>query len=196
MKNLFLSELKKSFDKIQQITDDCWAEISSLTYRIELNKNEHYSRIGESIKDLGWISDGILRIYYLNEKGEEWNKHFLQKGDFVASSISPKKKSITNIQALTESTILCISYYELMKLSSKYKEISLFIQKLTSSYLEQKQLREIRLLSENSLNNYLYFKEVYPDLENKIQHYNIARYLGITPTQLSRIRKKLSHQQM
>ena len=83
-----------------------------------------------------------------------------------------------------------------MKLSSKYKEISLFIQKLTSSYLEQKQLREIRLLSENSLNNYLYFKEVYPDLENKIQHYNIARYLGITPTQLSRIRKKLSHQQM
>ena len=166
-------------------------------YIKELDKNDYFSKEGQSTRDLGFIFSGILRIFYLNDKGEEWNKHFLRENDFVASSISPEKKSITNIQALTETIMLCIPYTELVKLSTKYKEINLFIQKLTFSYLEQKQDREIRLLSEKAMNNYLAFKKSYPDLENKIQHYHIASYLGITPTQLSRLRKKIkSHQHM
>jgi CRP-like cAMP-binding protein len=184
-------QIRKSIDNIYRIGNDCWSELEPLIYIKELDKNDYFSKEGQSTKDLGFIFNGILRIYYLNDKGEEWNKHFLQENDFVASSISPEKKSITNIQALTESIILCIPYSELMKLSTKYNEINSFIQKLTFSYLEQKQNREISLLSEESKNNYLTFKKSYPDLENKIQHYHIASYLGITPTQLSRLRKKI-----
>ena len=80
---------------------------------------------------------------------------------------------------------------ELMKVSVKFKEVSSFIQKLTFEYLEQKQDREIRLLSEEAMANYLLFRKMFPKLENNIQHYHIASYLGITPTQLSRLRKKL-----
>ena len=168
-----------------------------MIYIKELNKNDYFSKEGQSTKDLGFIFNGILRIYYLNEKGEEWNKHFLVENDFVASSISPEKKSITNIQALTKSTVLCIPYSEIVRISKTYNEISSFIQKLTFSYLEQKQDREISLLSEDAMNNYLSFKNIYPDLENEIQHYHIASYLGITPTQLSRLRKKIdTHQHM
>ena len=163
----------------------------------ELDKSDYFSKEGQSIGDFGFVFSGILRIFYLNDKGEEWNKHFLRENNFIASSISPEKKSITNIQALTETVILCIPYAELVKLSTKYKEIDIFIQKLTFSYLEQKQDREISLLSEKAMNNYLNFIENYPGLENKIQHYHIASYLGITPTQLSRLRKKNNaHQHM
>ncbi len=184
-------QIRKSIDNNYRIGNECWSELEPLIYIKELDKNDYFSKEGQSTKDLGFIFNGILRIYYLNDKGEEWNKHFLQENDFVASSISPEKKSITNIQALTESIILCIPYSELMKLSTKYNEINSFIQKLTFSYLEQKQDREISLLSEEAMNNYLTFKKSYPDLENKIQHYHIASYLGITPTQLSRLRTKL-----
>ena len=190
-------QIRKSIDNIYPLGDDCWSELEPLIYIKELDKNDYFSKEGQTTRDLGFIFNGILRIYYLNDKGEEWNKHFLQENDFVASSISPEKKSITNIQALTETTILCIPYSELMKLSTKYNEINSFIQKLTFSYLEQKQDREISLLSEEAMNNYLTFKKSYPNLENKIQHYHIASYLGITPTQLSRLRKKIiSHQHM
>jgi hypothetical protein len=37
---------------------------------------------------------------------------------------------------------------------------------------------------------YTLFKEEYPNLENLIAQYHIASYLGITATQLSRIRAK------
>ena len=184
-------QLRTSLESIHPLGNECWAEIEPLIYVKELDKNEYYSKEGQLTKDLGFICKGVLRIFYLNEKGEEWNKHFLQENDFVASSISPEKKSITNIQALFKALILCIPYVELMKIASKHKQIHVFIQKLTFNYLEQKQEREIRLLSEEALSNYLMFRENFPGLEDKIPHYHIASYLGITPTQLSRLRKKL-----
>jgi len=186
-----LNQFITSVNRIYPLGNECWAEIEPLIYIKELDKNEYYSKEGQLTRDLGFISEGILRIYYLNEKGEEWNKHFLQENDFVAASISPEKKSITNIQALSKVRILSIPYVELMNLANRYNQISTFIQKLTFKYLEQKQEREIRLLSENAMSNYLIFQNNYPDFENRIPHYHIASYLGITPTQLSRLRKKL-----
>ncbi len=190
-------QFRTSIDRIYPLSNKCWSEIEPLIYIKELYKNEYFSTAGQFTRDLGFINNGILRIFYLNDKGEEWNKNFLQQNDFVTSSISPEKKSITNIQALSKTLILCIPYAELIKISTKHKEINLFIQKLTFEYLEQKRDREIRLLSEKAMSNYLLFKDTFPDLENKIQHYHIASYLGITPTQLSRLRKKMkTHQHM
>lgn len=193
-------QLRTSIDNINPLGNECWSEIEPFIYIKELDKNEYFSTEGQLTRDFGLISNGILRIFYLNDKGEEWNKHFLQKNDFVASSISPEKRAITNIQALSKTLILCIPYAELLKISTKHKEINSFIQKLTFEYLEQKQAREIGLLSEEAMSNYLMFKNKFPDLENNIQHYHIASYLGITPTQLSRLRKKIKkniiHQHM
>lgn len=188
--------LKKSIFKIYPISNDCWSNIKSLAYLKELDKDEYFSREGEKAKGLGLLLKGVCRIYYLDDNGNEWNKHFLQENNFIASSISPEKHSITNIQALTDTEIIFLPLPKLLELSKKYNDILLFIQKLTFSYLEQKEEREINLLSETALNNYVIFKKKFPKLENEIQHFHIASYLGITPTQLSRVRKKLSHQQM
>jgi len=188
--------LKDVIFKIHPISDDCWAEIEQLAYLKNIDKNEYFSRTGEKAKGLGLLLNGVCRIYYLDDDGNEWNKHFLQKNNFIASSISPETYSITNIQALTDTEMVFLSLPKLLELSKRYNELLQFIQKLTFSYLEQKQEREINLLSETALNNYLTFKKDFPELENKIQHFHIASYLGITPTQLSRVRKKISHQQM
>ena len=189
--NKHIIGLRAATDNIHPLGNECWSEIEPLIYLKEFGKNEYYSKEGQFTRDLGFIVSGILRIFYLNDKGEEWNKHFLQENNFIASSISPDKKSITYIQALSNTLILSISYEKLIKIANKYQQINTFIQKLTFEYLEQKQEREIRLLSEEALNNYLIFQKDFPNLENKIPHYHIASYLGITPTQLSRLRKKI-----
>lgn len=188
--------LKDAIFEISPISNDSWEAIKSLAYLREIDKGEYFSREGEKAKGLGIILKGICRIYYLDDNGNEWNKHFLQKNDFIASSISPEKFSITNIQALTDTEIIFLSLPKLLELSKKHNDLLVFLQKLTFSYLEQKQEREINLLSKTALDNYITFKKDFPTLENEIQHFHIASYLGITPTQLSRVRKKLPHQQM
>ena len=192
----YIEVLKDAIFEIYPISNDCWSEIKSLAYLKELNKGEYFSREGEKAKGLGLLLEGVCRIYYLDDNGNEWNKYFLQKNNFIASSISPEKHSITNIQSLNDTKIIFLSLPKLLELSKKHNDLLLFIQKLTFSYLEQKQEREINLLSETALNNYLTFKKDFPKLENEIPHFHIASYLGITPTQLSRVRKKLSNQQM
>ena len=192
----YIEILKDAIFEIYPISNDCWTEIKQLVYLKKLDKDEYFSREGEKAKELGLLLKGVCRIYYLDDNGNEWNKHFLQKNNFIASSISPEKYSITNIQTLTDTEIIFISLPKLLELSKKYPDLLLFFQKLTFSYLEQKQEREISLLSETALKNYLTFKKDFPKLENEIQHFHIASYLGITPTQLSRVRKKISHQQM
>jgi hypothetical protein len=44
----------------------------------------------------------------------------------------------------------------------------------------------------DAADRYLIFKEEYPGLEDLIPQYHVATYLGVSPTQLSRIRQKLS----
>jgi len=196
-RNKQLNRIKASIGKIYPFSDECWAEIKDFISFREYQKNEYFSHQGEKIDCLGLVFSGVLRIFYLSAKGEEWNKHFLQEGDFVAAGISLHEKSITNIQALSKTKIACIPYDTFVGIAAKYSEIDGFIKKLSLSYLEQKQNREIQLLSQDALSSYLTFKRLFPNLENKIQHYHIASYLGITPTQLSRIRRKInSHQQM
>jgi CRP-like cAMP-binding protein len=184
-------------EKIYPLTNDCWLDIEKLIYLKQLNKNDYFSKEGQFTRELGFVFEGALRIYLQNEKGEEWNKHFLQKRDFVAACIEPEKKSIVNIQALTETILICLPYREFEDILKKYNGTEAFIQRLVFSLLEQKQAREVRLRSSDAMDNYLTFRQIFPGLENIIRHYHIASYLGITPTQLSRIRKKLSsHQQM
>lgn len=190
-------QFKKAIDEIFPIGNQCWLEIKDLIYLKQLDKKDYYSSEGQKAKDFCFILSGIFRIFYANSKGDEWNKYFLQKGNFLSASISPEHTSISNVQALAKCNILCVSYNELKRISNTHSQINEFIQKLTFSYLEQKHNREITLLSKNAINKYIYFKKEFPNLENKIQHYHIASYLGITPTQLSRLRKKnTSHQQM
>ncbi|MFT4665925.1 MAG: CRP-like cAMP-binding protein [Gammaproteobacteria bacterium] len=51
--------------------------------------------------------------------------------------------------------------------------------------------RQIAFATQSATERYLTFLEKYPLLDKRIPQLHIASYLGITPTQLSRIRKEL-----
>lgn len=184
-----IRQLKSAIDSIYPLGNACWAEIESVVYYSNLVKNEYFSREDQFTKEFGFVCKGIMRMFYLSENGEECNKHFFIEGNFVAASIDPDKKSISNIQALASTTLVCISSQKFAELLNTFEQFKNFYQKLTLAYLDQKQQKEIQFLSSRTIDNYNYFKRKYPDLENKIQQYHVASYLGITPTQLSRLRR-------
>ena len=193
MKNTQYIEYRNAIEKIVSISNQVWNDIEEELNFSSLQKDEYFSKENQYLKKIGFICRGILRIFYLDDNGNEWNKHFLTKNDFVAESINPYKKSITNIQALNNTEIIYLDFNKFKELSEKHSSLKTFMQKLTYNYLEQKEKREINFMSNTSIENYKLFKEKYPNLENEISQYHIASYLSITPTQLSRIRKKMKN---
>lgn len=71
------------------------------------------------------------------------------------------------------------------------QDIERLARKLAELFFVQKEQREIDIVLLDADKRYLLFQKEFPGLENMIPQYHIASYLGITPTQLSRIRKKI-----
>lgn len=190
IKDSHLFQLKKAIDAIHPIGDDCFAMLKEIARYRMLGGNDYFSREGDFNEEFGFVIDGILRIFYLSEGGQEHNKHFLHQNSFVAASIKSDQRSITNIQALSPTKLICIKFSSFVSLMNKQRQLSDFMQKLIENYLEEKQKREIQLLSKTAEENYYIFRDNNAALYGKIPYYHIASYLGVTPTQLSRIRRK------
>ena len=73
---------------------------------------------------------------------------------------------------------------------NKNQEITQIVNLEFEKLNQQLQSRLVALLNLTALEKYDLFLKNYPGLLNRIPHYYIAQYLGITSTQLSRVRKE------
>lgn len=141
----------------------------------------------------GFIIKGLLRTYFIAENGDEFITDFCSENqvttnyDSLASNLSHEYYS----QALEESIILSMDNDRFIKLGEKYPAFGTLKTTLIEYYYNEKMNRENELLSLNATQKYLKFIQTHGNLVHRIPQYHIASYLGITPVQLSRIKKEL-----
>lgn len=104
-----------------------------------------------------------------------------------------ESKSHFGIQALEDSHLLQINFKEYRQLLDDHEDLKWFhIHYLERHWIIEKEQREVALVQHSASERYLYFKAKNAALLNRIPQFHIASHLGITPTQLSRIRKQLA----
>ncbi|MDU0352680.1 hypothetical protein RS130_01010 [Paraglaciecola aquimarina] len=100
--------------------------------------------------------------------------------------------SILAFEAIENISFVEIHFASYRKLLLEKEDLKLFqIYYLEQNWLLAKDEREIQIVQQEATERYLSFIERYPQLVERLPQYHIASHLGITPTQLSRIRKKL-----
>jgi CRP-like cAMP-binding protein len=162
----------------------------SLHKLIELNSGEVFLEIGKPCEKIGQLNSGVMRGYVYDKDGNEITTHFYQEGDMVIGGYLPNVNMSFTIEAIEDCEIDVADYKEVMSRVNKDDSITLIINREFEKINKQLQSRLVSLLNLNSVEKYELFLEEYPGLVNRIPHYYIAQYLGITPTQLSRARKK------
>lgn len=162
--------------------------ISRKGREITLEKDNYFAEAGKVLKQVGFILDGILRISYYNNKGEEITKIFLEEKHLLHNLNNVP--STEYIQALTFCKMLVFSNSDWKELSDTIINWDTIILKITSKSLAQKLEKVSPLISQDATTRYLEFLQKYPNLVNRIPLSHIASYLGITQQSLSRIRKK------
>lgn len=187
-------DLRVFFNKLSPISPESWDKISTLFRTKSLEKGENFIDDGEIAKEIGFLEDGIIRAFYRSSEGVEYNKHFFISPCFIggyASLVTGQPNQIIQ-QALTNCTIQVANFADIRNLYQTCPDIERSARVLSEQFFVQKEQREIEIVLLDADKRYEIFKKNFPQLEQQIPQYHIASYLGITPTQLSRIRKKPS----
>lgn len=191
---MHLDRLKKYLNAVHRIDAATWEALAPLFTEKKLAKGAHFISIGAYANSIGFLQEGYLRGYYRHSDGTEYNKHFFKSPAFVGGYTSLVTGNATQIgqEALVDCVIYEASYAKIMQLTADYPALVWLFKGLAEQFLVQKEHREIQLVLLEAKERYQLFREEFPELELLIPQYHIAAYLGVSPTQLSRIRKKMS----
>jgi CRP-like cAMP-binding protein len=189
-----MKELYNYLNAISPLQDKTWKRIEELFSEQVLAKGDYFINEGEIAKQIGFLKKGTIRAFYRNNEGIEYNKHFFVSNTIVggySSLVTATPNKIVQ-QALTDCELLVANYADIIKLYDLFPDFERVGRRLAEFYFVEKEKREIEIVLLNADERYLIFRKEYPQLEQLIPQYHIASYLGITPTQLSRIRRKFS----
>jgi CRP-like cAMP-binding protein len=181
------------FNKIgsySKLSDQSKAAWEAILVRKVYKKGEHFVSEGELTKKVAFVTSGLFSQNYTSEEGEVVIKTFFPELRFAASVSAMLKKSpsIFTITAIENTTVLEYDFFEFKKLTQTYSDISAFyINYMELHWIIEKEPLEISLRHDTAKIRYEEFINKYPGLSKRLKKHHIASYLGITPTQLSRI---------
>lgn len=188
------SALKSKIDSYSSISERSWSLIKENIRFQLLEKDEVLLNEGQIARKIYFICEGALRAFCSDKKGNIYNKSLFLEKSFAGSTVSSIQKTPSEftLQALESSTLISIDYTKYRELIFANNDLKdFYISYLEHNWIIEKEQREVSIVLENATVRYLKFIGQHPNIDKRISLQHIASHLGITPTQLSRIRKDL-----
>jgi len=195
-KENYISELKLKFESYAPISNESWLLIEALITFQELEKDEFLLRDGQIAKKIHFVCKGALRAYITDYHGNIYTKNIFLETDFAGSTVSYLLGIPSNftLEALEETILINLDYKKYRQLIEQNIDLkNFYIAYLEKNWVIEKEQREVSLVMQNATERYQKLLQKHPLIEQRIQKLHIASHLGITPTQLSRIRKTIKN---
>ncbi|WP_420603590.1 Crp/Fnr family transcriptional regulator [Flagellimonas sp.] len=190
----FIDFFKESLNKYAPISSNSFnALIASIKIR-EVSKGETILFVGQIAKKILFVCKGILVSQWYDSDENVYIKNFFQEGNFAGSTVSMMTGAPSGfgIESLEDGIVLEINYDAYRQTILKHEDLkNFYIAYLEQNWVIENEKRQISFAAQNATERYLDFLKNYPLLPKRVPQRLIASYLGITPTQLSRIRKDL-----
>lgn len=159
-----------------------------------VNAKEHIVTEGEICKQIAYVNKGCFSYYSLSEKGKKSIIHFAFEDWWTGDlqSFLKRQPATTYWQALEDSEIISINRNDFDALCTEVPAFkNLFDSKTQSGYMKALE-KSAKDKSETAEEKYLRMLKDYPQIIQRVPHYDVAAYLGIAPESLSRIRNKIT----
>jgi len=186
--------LRDSLASYAPISDETWEAFMGISKFRVLPKNTVLYGAGNIPQSFAYVYRGLMRCFVCDENGKEYNKNFFDEGMFpgAMTALLTSSPSALTFETVEDTLLIEINFAAYRKLMIEKNDLKLFqIYYLEKNWLLAKDSREIEIVQDDATARYLRFIDEHPTLVNRLAQYHIASHLGITPTQLSRIRKNL-----
>lgn len=184
-------QIKKYFDRYVAFSDTEADQIYSKLILKTFQKKEYILKEGQVCKNKYFILNGLVRSFYINNKGNENITQFAIENWWVTNmeSLISETPSLSSIQTLENTQVLMINKEELEKLYISIPKLERLFRIITENMLIAIQRRNDVYLQMKSKTRYDNFIKYFPGFSQRVPQYMIASYLKITPEYLSELKK-------
>ncbi len=160
---------------------------------MSFEKNDYLIKLGSVANFYYFIEEGYARSYAIDLEGNDITTKFFGPKDLAIDwhSYFLKAPCREDIQAISACKVWKITFTDFMKLFNieAFREVGRT--RLVSNYFELKN-HTVSVISDPAKDRYLHLLKEKPDIVQNVPLKQIATYLGITDTSLSRIRKEIA----
>lgn len=189
-----MQQIKAYLEQIATISNEDWEFFTSKLQRRVFPKKTIFLKVNAIENHISFIESGVVRQYIPKENSEkEITLGFSFKDQFISAydSFLTQEPSVYELQALTDTSLLSITYDDLQAVY-KTTHIGNLIGRLTAERLFLlKSKREQYLLNLTAEERYMKLFKERPELLKLIPLKYISSYIGVTAQALSRIRKRI-----
>ncbi|WP_027137550.1 Crp/Fnr family transcriptional regulator [Gaetbulibacter saemankumensis] len=188
-----IAPLLNNITKYINLTDE---EIEFLKSKIIVRKylkGQYIVQQGDVCKYECFVLSGCTKTFYIDKEGQEHIVMFSIEDWWTSDmgSFITQTPADFNIQCLENSELVMFSIDVIEDLYEGIPKLERFFRKLVERAFVASQKRIVRNFSLTAKEQYLFFREQYPKIEQRIPQYMIASYLGITKEFLSKIKSQL-----
>ena len=190
---MYYNEIKSYITSFYPISEASFNLVYEIAHIKQVKSGTVLVNIGEVPNKIYMINKGVMRSYVRLENGKEVTKSIFVPRIILASlrALITQSPSECIYETLTDCEIYEVDYLKYKAICETNTEVLGFHAKFLEQLLCQHDTKHIELLTMNAKQRYLKLRKVIPNIDNLIPQYQIAKFLSITPVQLSRIRAKL-----
>lgn len=176
------------------LSEEYLRRLSAAHEEISVSKNEFLLKNGETANEYYILTDGLVRAFVHDYDNNEITTEFFTENDIViiASSFFQRNPSQENLQAVTECTLLKINYQDFQNLFHQIAGFSAWGSLWFSQQVFGMKQKSLDVIMETASQRYLKLIQEKPQIILNAPLKQVASYLGITDSSLSRIRKEIS----
>ena len=173
--------------------DETISHALALAEPMELPTRHILLNQGEQPAHAFFLFDGICHACYLTPEGHQFSKEFYWEQELILGfeSLITQQASEYLLETLSASQILALPLAVIEEWKIRCPNLYMA---LLERQLLFKEHKERFMLIHTPEERYTLFCDHFPELHAQLADYQIASYLGITATSLSRIRARLSEE--
>lgn len=176
--------------KYVALTDDEAGLICSKLKALGINKKDLLLTPGKICRANYFVSKGLLRLYFINKKGNEQITHFGLEGWWLTDyeSLDTQQPSRVYIQAVEDTEVVAWDTATQEELIRAIPQLETYFRKVLQKAYAAAQRRIEYIYCYTDEERYRFFSTHFPGFMQRVPQYMLASYLGFTPQFLSKIR--------
>lgn len=184
-----LQHIKKLVEAIHPLSETEWLALEKIWVPVDYKRKELVTSAGEKEKYLYFVLEGVQRVVYYDDQGREATIVFTYPYSFggVLDALMQQQPSMYFYETLTPSSFLRAPFTELQELMYIHANINTMIRKGITAALSGVLERLVELQCFSSEEKFRKLLQRSPHILQLIPHKYLANYLGIDPSNFSKL---------